>query len=306
MGNPETTIWNPEKTTGGDWTPAVPLPFGGQRPPLQEEAGKMPAIQATSLDLAPPFPDRLDLSVPQRFVELVVGKAHFTHFFQSPTADDWIEYERALRPTLVFGDEQVESRVHQREAALALWAKSIVRVEGYPGLVAAVSDRRSVENWKDAIPLEHQVRAIQGLDRVQPGEDQDVLGDGETTVVRLTAWWNGIYFDRLLHRFTRPLVEHELRFREALERRAIVTPKIGGQRKAGKQPVESRSLPQLPTLIALYDELIVSVEGYTSPDVILNKAKDLMDVPHKSAAVRALFAPQVVEIYEPENPDAGR
>jgi hypothetical protein len=140
---------------------------------------------------------------------------------------------------------------------------------------------------------------VAGLDQVQAAEDQDILGDSEAVAVKLEAWWNGQFFPTLVHRFRRPLVEHELRFREAVERRALVTKRIGGQRHPKDQPLESRALPVLPTVIALYDELILSVEGYK---VESSELKVQMDVPHKSAAIRALFAQEAVELEDVQPP----
>jgi hypothetical protein len=54
----------------------------------------------------------------------------------------------------------------------------------------------------------------------------------------------------------------------------------------------------------LYDELIVAVEGYRvpSPD---SRVANLMDVPHKAAAVRALLAREEVELLPLEEKEAG-
>jgi len=234
----------------------------------------------------------LDLSVAERTVALTVGRGQrFIHHFRPPKAEEWLEYERAVKPTLIFREDEVETRAATRSASDALWQKLILRLEGYDSDVQCSSF--SIQK----VPLEHRVKAVTGLDQVQAAADQDVLGDSETAVVKLEAWWNGVFFPALIHRFKRPLVEHELRFREALERRAIVTRRIGGQKRPKNQALESRSLPVLPTLVALYDELIVGVEGYLIPNP-QSPIPVFMDVPHKSAAVRALFAAEAVELEE--------
>jgi len=248
----------------------------------------------------------LNLAAAERTVTLTDSHGHrFVHHFRPPKAEDWLEYERAVKPTLIFREDEVETRAGTRAASETLWRKLILRVEGYGEQESGV---RSQESELRRILLEHRVRAVAGLDQVQAAEDQDVLGDSETAAVKLEAWWNGEFFPALIHRFKRPLVEHELRFREALERRAIVTRRIAGQKRPKNQPIESRSLPVLPTLVALYDELIVSVEGYRmgiQDSAPLRpergggfRIQESMDCPHKSAAVRALFAGESIEIED--------
>jgi hypothetical protein len=238
----------------------------------------------------------LDLSAGERTVVLLGSQGRrFVHHFTPPAAADWLEYERALRPTVIFREDELETRAATRTASDALWQKLIRRVEGYPSPESRVPSPESLS----VVPLEHRVKAVAGLDQVQAAEDQDILGDSEAVAVKLEAWWNGQFFPTLVHRFRRPLVEHELRFREAVERRALVTKRIGGQRHPKDQPLESRALPVLPTVIALYDELILSVEGYK---VESSELKVQMDVPHKSAAIRALFAQEAVELEDVQPP----
>lgn len=235
--------------------------------------------------LAPSIQDPLlDLSAPERTVSLRLGEQKIVHVFSRPTVDDWLEYERMLRPTAIFSGEAVETSVAIEKASDSLWVRRILRVEGYPFDVEA--------NWKDRVPLQHRRVAVGGLDQVQAADDQDVLGDSETIAVRLVARWNGAVYHRLVHRFRRPGIEHELRFREATSRRALVIHRIGGRKRPTNEPIEQVTLPSLPTLIALYDELIEETEGYLqSPGGFTS-----MDVPHKAAAVRALLARDEAEL----------
>jgi hypothetical protein len=247
----------------------------------------------------------LDLSTPERVVALRSparqdsaggGEKKIIHIFSPPTADDWIEYERMLRPTVIFSRESIETRLAIEKASDALWRRRILRVEGYPFDATA--------NWKEQIPLQHRRMAVAGLDQVQAADDQDILGDSETVGVRLVARWNGTVYEHLVHRFRRPGIEHELRFREATSRRALTGRRLGGLKRPQDEPIEQITLPSLPTLVALYDELIVAVEGYRvpSPD---SRVANLMDVPHKAAAVRALLAREEVELLPLEEKAAG-
>jgi len=234
----------------------------------------------------------LDLAAPERFVALRAGEKRLVHRFAPPTADDWIAYERTLKPRVTFTGEEIETHVSQREAADDLWRRRIKTVEGYPFNI--------VPQWTERVPLEHRALAVSGLDRVQPAADQDSLRDSETIAIKLEAWWNGEFYSQLVHRFKRPLVEHELRFQEAAERRALLRPKIGGQRKPASDILSTRALPQLPTLVALYEELIVETEGYLqSPGGF-----SLMDTPHKAAAIRELFRAERIELDDSGGGDA--
>jgi hypothetical protein len=227
---------------------------------------------------APPAPPLLDLAVPERTVKLRSGDKRFVHVFTPPTPEDWIEFERASRVRRIYRGDEIETVTKLREAALELWEKRELRVEGYPeaGLV----------------PAEHRYQAVLGLSRVQPAEDQEDLGDTETSAVILEAWWNGEFFPRLVHRFKRPLIEHELRYKEASSRVSLI---IERGRKSGKDAaLESRQLPCLSTLMILYDELLVSTEGYTDSCGKIRPTIEAMDAAHKSAAIRQLFAEQAV------------
>jgi hypothetical protein len=239
----------------------------------------------------------LDLSAPERTVKLRSGEKRYVHVFNPPTAEDWLEFERRARATQIFRGDEVETVTRLREAALALWEKRINRVDGYTP--SAAGDFAG-------IPSEHRIQAVLGLDRVELNtEDTEAATeDTETKVVVLQARWNGEFFPALVHRFKRPLVEHELRFSEAAARSTIVLPR-GPRLRNGKPDkdaaIESRRLPSLPTLIALYDEMIVGVEGYADGNSkleIRNSVIAKMDAPHKSAAVRALFATEAVALDE--------
>jgi hypothetical protein len=238
----------------------------------------------------------LDLSTPERTVQLRLGEKKIVHVFTPPTADDWIEYERSLRPTVIFSRDSIETRLAIEKASDALWRRRILRVEGYPFDATA--------NWKEQIPLQHRRMAVAGLDQVQAADDQDILGDSETVAVRLVARWNGTVYEHLVHRFRRPKIEHELRFREATSRRALTGRRLGGVKRPQDEPIEQITLPSLPTLIALYDELIVAVEGYRVPSPE-SRVPNLMDVPHKAAAVRALLAREEVELLPLEEKRSG-
>ena len=263
----------------------------------------IPNSESPAPNLQPPGPSPtlLDLSAPERIVKLRSGEKRYVHIFNPPTAEDWLAFERRARPTQIFRGDEVETRTALREAALELWEKRINRVDGYVSCAAG---------GLEGVPSEHRIQAVLGLDRVEEAATGDSeLGanpesDSETVAIILQAWWNGEFFPALVHRFKRPLVEHELRCSEAAARSTIVLPR--GPRLRGGKPekdvaIESRRLPSLPTLIALYDELIVGVEGYADGNLKLENRNSViakMDAPHKSAAVRALFATEAVAFDE--------
>ena len=267
----------------------------------------------------------LDLDSPECFVELKVGQRTIRHIFSPPTVKDWIEFERASNPRLVIQGETMETKLSIRRAADALWRARILRVEGYESsgdLAIAGSDdlqtskslnHKITQSQMERVPLQHRTEAVLSLGRVQvsadyaDGEDSG-LDDSETIAVVLEARWNEVYYPRLVHRFKRPRVEHELRFDEATNRWARREEKIGGQKKPTAPVIVSQSLPCLPTLLELYDELIAEVEGYAAGGQKLETGNpvlrdpgvrdwklDTMPAPHKSAAVRGLFLRELAE-----------
>lgn len=241
----------------------------------------------------------LDLAAAERFVFLNAGAARYKHVFRPAAEKEWLEYERALRPTITEdADGTSESSVDLVKSAADLWLKLVLRVEGYPAAFAGA-------NWKDLMPLAHRGTAVLGLSQVEATEDSDVLSDSESISVVLAARWNGEAFPRLVHRFHRPTIEHELRYTEAQRRFARRTLKVGGERRPKVPRTQLIQLPNLPTLLALYDELIADTEGYSFKDSgfpgpspersagagrIQDSGAGAMDLWHKAAAVRELFA----------------
>jgi hypothetical protein len=236
-----------------------------------------------------PNPDLLNLCDLTRWVAVNAGGRRFVHLFSALTAEDWIAYDKMLRPTIrVRSDDEVESYSQALNAADRMWNEKIESFEGYP----ATEGRTPV--GPAFVPLRHREEAVKGLGYVLQSLEQDALPDTESVTIRIEALWNGVYFKNLTHTFKRPLVEHELRFQEALRRSALISHKVGGQRRPSKDLNEFVSLPNFPTMIKLYDELIISFAGYAHEGCA-------MDALHKSCAVRALFNQAgTVEMEVPE------
>ena len=99
----------------------------------------------------------------------------------------------------------------------------------------------------------------------------------------------GTLVNRLVHRFATPSADHRRRFLRARSRTTVV----GGSR-AGKTLIASTQ----PVLAKLYDELIVSVDGYSVSGRPLSGREEIareMDGYHKVAAARELFETRMAE-----------
>lgn len=113
----------------------------------------------------------------------------------------------------------------------------------------------------------------------------------EFTTVKVTALWSRddegkmSSYDELLHRFKQPTIEQLRRYKMGVSR-----VRTSGTATDGVTEYPSR----LAIALALYDELIVEVEGYSVRDADLArvKAEEVgrnMDGFHKAITVRALF-----------------
>lgn len=274
----------------------------------------------------------LELAPTELVVPLKVTHAGRTyrvrHVLRPPASADWFAYEAALAlaveelPAAPDSDEPTfRLQMRSTDAALQLWNRLALRVEGYDlsaktsghgfshaeeggalvsggvvsGLVTTPADRvgGTLGEWRGLIPLAHKEAAIRSLTLVAPAQLSDSANNdstnnhfplqaGEIPVV-LEAALGGVAYPRLLHRFRPPSVEDERAYRRLLAETLIV--------RGGRTP---RTLipARLPALVRLYDQLILGVSGYTRLGQPLASSQEIaraMDVWHKRVAVQALF-----------------
>lgn len=248
----------------------------------------MSDVQQELFELAPE-----EIIVPLRVLS-PAGRSprRLTHFFRSPTLDDWLAYDRALKLTIREGREEA-SVFHSQatEAAALLWRRTILRVDGYGrgtasgrGLAADVAPGQQ-SDWQERIPLEHQQQAVRGLAlvEVEPAKEDELYPlDFETREIGLRAHRNGRWYAKLVHRFRRPTTEDELAYRRILSELYVL-------RGSG----ETRVPPRLGALVRFYDRLILCVEGYARGGEPVAGTREAvataMDALHKRVAIEGLF-----------------
>jgi hypothetical protein len=208
----------------------------------------------------------------------------------------WLRYfENIVSATENQGGKRIDS-YDSSAARLQLLDDCLVTAEGY-ALAAGVDKIESMPEWKSQLPLSHRLAAANMLLAVTPAEsDEDepiALGQGSVYLDALwTAAESGITkFHGLRHNFKTPTAEQQRRLSRDSSRSRIV----GGSR-GGK----TLWLGAQATLADLYDELIVSVEGYTVDGQPPDRAEivEFMDTYHKVAAVDVLFAPAAPRVEE--------
>lgn len=226
-----------------------------------------------------PDTSELDVTASERSVRLKFGGRTARHIFRRLHFDDWNEYVKASRMEIVLDGDTWTHVSKTDEAAIALWDKAILHVEGYK-----VGPQGLSKDWKRKMPARHKIVAVgllQEVTAVPSNEDADFDLDLEAdrrTVV-LEASWNERVYPRLLHTFRVPAQEETLRYRRIMAE---------SYRKPGRRKLSTRVLvpPRLASLVALYDALIVSTSGYRN-----NPSPREMDALHKQAAAMALFNP---------------
>lgn len=213
-----------------------------------------------------PFP----LEAAERSVTIKDRGREAVHFFAPIPAEDWIEFERLVR-LVIERDEQnrVRSDSLEAEATNWLWDKRIVRVEGYPPLPES--------GWKEKIWLRHKQAALALLTKITewPDGPPDMIVSDEVSVW-LQAVCNGQHYVGLRHIFRPATTKQQVAWSRANAQMTTVR----GQRDGMLKHIV---LSNLPFKLALYDELILRVEGYEPND------PRKMDALHKKTAIEALM-----------------
>ncbi len=197
------------------------------------------------------------------------------------------------------GGKRIDS-FDSSSARLKLVEDCLITASGY-ALPADVAQIELLPNWKDQIPLSHRLGAANTLLSVavsEPSEDEQIALGQES--VYLDALWAAApdgtmtKFHGLRHNFKTPTAEQQRRLSRDSSRSRVV----GGSRNG-----KTLWLGAQATLAALYDELIVSVDGYTVNGQVPDREQIVafMDTYHKVAAVDVLFAPAAPKVEEDAN-----
>lgn len=213
------------------------------------------------------------------------------------TKKQWLHYFEGI---LSISENQNGKRVDSYDnsaARLELVEQALVTATGYT-LPAMVESIEKIEGWRSQLPISHRLGAANTLLSVSasnPSDEEPIVLGLES--VSLDAVWgadeSGVMrkFTGLRHNFKSPSPDQQRRLSLSGSRSRI----IGGSRNGKTQWLGAQA-----TLAELYDELIVSVEGYTveAADPDRDQIIEYMDTYHKVAAVDLLFAPAAPKIEE--------
>ena len=232
-----------------------------------------------------------------------------THIFRPPQYADWLEYEVKLNRSVEITGNHTRFDQERAEAAEAIWDRIALRVEGYlvdtgdarngdaESLAAAVELPDAFpEAWREKVPLMHKMGAIQLLAQVFPtegGEMEVYRFNPDQTEVQLIAGRAGREYGRLLHTLKRPTVRQQKEFSRVVSSALYVR---------GSRTEKSLLPSRLREMARFYDELVVSVDGYTvnGSKPAREGAVKWMDALHKQTAVSALFN------FEDPDPDTNQ
>lgn len=218
----------------------------------------------------------------------------YTLICRRVTPEDWKQYFAGI---VITSEQRGRERVNVIDVnspRLALAEAVLVGAEGYK--VAGNVPLTEIQNWQSRIPLAHRLQLGETLADVRPSRSEGELTiypEGEE--VLLDATWSAVLtqtgpamhgFIGLKHVLKTPSEAQHRRYSDEASRSRIV----GGSRSSktyysGAQPL----------LAKLYDELVISVEGYSvdarplaTPEEIVRE----MDMMHKVMAAQELFQPQ--------------
>jgi hypothetical protein len=230
-------------------------------------------------------PDELlPLDLPERVVVFRQRDQTKRHIFRRIASADWVYYfshcfSEVKREAAAFAD----SLVGMDYAALQLYRRAILRVEGY-----GAEDGGETTNWQESVPRKHRLSAATILMHVRVRDDSsERQPNAQSTSISVEALWTqdrrGLMaqFRGLVHIFAKPTDAHLRRYDSA------------------KQPARLASMVSPRTTVnptevfaALYDELIESVRGYSvggRPLARKSKIISEMDFFHKCFVTAKLF-----------------
>lgn len=233
-----------------------------------------PAAAAATLDLAQ-----------SRVIAIKDGKFVYTFHFARISQEEWMRYFDGIHYTSRNVDRAEVNELDMDTAGLELFARNLVKAEGYRG------DLMSRPDWQNKVLPRHAHAAswaLRGCSLSSTESDQPF--DPERVEIAVDAVWSvndptgkTAGYQGLLHFFAPPSAEDKRRFYRAGAQSKVV----GGSRNGTTIHAKRHRV-----LLELYDKLILGVEGYTVGDRALSDAAEIrreMDTHHKITAVQGLF-----------------
>lgn len=211
----------------------------------------------------------------------------FTYTLNRLKAEDWKKFWAELQITAQT-EKQTRTRTSDNTSpAIDLVTRCVKDVEGYK--LSSGEPFTSLPNWKDRLPIGHRSHVGALLQDVRFDDDAEFVFDPEYEVVRLRSVWGSVEPGKmvdhygLVHRMLPVSAEQQRRVSRAMSQSIVV----GGSRS------DQTIYPSVHHLyLELYDELIVSVAGYSVGGTEIStadEARGQMDAAHKVGAVLALF-----------------
>ena len=193
--------------------------------------------------------------------------APITHKLRRPTLDELMQWQRAATyESIQVSKRESEIKVDSEAANIALWRKIIVAVKGYDfGDGRPIGEFRSLsDDQKDQLSAAHKIAAVRGLHSsaceidYEDAEDASVMVANQTWRVKQSIRGDA---------FT---VIHTLREPSEAERRKFNQNASSTSHLTGARKPRSTVKTNLKAYIALYDALILDVEGgQVGPDAVL-------------------------------------
>jgi len=232
---------------------------------------------------------RLELSEPRR-IRLHDRSHAFTIICRRLEPADWAVFFGA---TSMSSEQRGAERISisDFDTPRAMLAERVITsAEGYK--VEGEVELTSLPNWVTRLPLGHRqmIGAQLAGARVSEAGDLMILSEGEC--ITIDSPWSidaetgkMVAYQGLQHRLKTPSAEHQRRYNRASSRSIIV----GGGRNGRTIYPGSQDV-----LVELYDELIMSVDGYSWKGLPVSgvpQIRDTMDGWHKFTVAQALFNP---------------
>jgi hypothetical protein len=216
------------------------------------------------------------------------------------TSVQWMDYFYSIVSTSEIKGREITRSFDSSMARMKLVESALISASGYRP-PSGVTELTQVVDWQRKLPASHRMTIGNVLLHCVPidSQDEDAMEIGVESV-RLQATWGAneagdmMQHSDLVHHFRTPTAEQAHRYMRDVSRSKVV----GGSR-SGK----TIDLNAQPTLVALYDELIDSVEGYEvngQPLIGADMIAREMDAYHKVVAAEQLFAPVIVDEAEEE------
>jgi hypothetical protein len=242
----------------------------------------------TTLDLA--FSRVIVLAGPRKTYKLTCRRV---------TPEDWTAYYASLSSMSERDGRSLVTSVDIETPRRKLAERVIVNAEGYT--IVGGGDLVSVANWQTKLPLSHRMKVAEVLASIFiDTAESDVIHLDGIPVTLATIWTaaaDGTGMEKvsgLKHILKEPTEKQHQRYARESSRTQV----LGGSRAGTTVYPGCQKL-----LAALYDELVISVDGYSSNGAALSDVATIrreMDMHHKVVAAQEIFRPMLqAQLAEP-------